>query len=81
MPLQRESFLVPYCPVCDCRIDLQHSGDSKFQVWDKRADVVEMVQYTDGKTFEEKLAASCSEECYLAYRPKTRKSSTAKGGK
>jgi hypothetical protein len=69
MPLKRESFLVPHCPVCDKRIDLQHSGDSSFQVWSKKAEVVEAVQDTDGDTFEEKLANSCSDrECENKFR-------------
>lgn len=74
MPLKRESFLVPHCPVCDERVNLY--DEDGHSVVSTRAEAVEALHETDGDTLDEKIAmccknSKCSDE-YLHRRCKTR---------
>jgi len=66
MPLKRESFLVPRCPVCDERVNLY--GEDGYSVVSTRAEAVGALQGTEGGTLDERIAACCrNKACFDEY--------------
>lgn len=61
MPAVRQTVWVGRCPSCGEPVDA--TGEGGFQVYETVREMREMFQDTDGKTLEEKLAATCSDRC------------------